>query len=199
LNVPPFHLDNTVEKTEEYQRGIYKSENGEVVTVGLDAQTPGVPELVDFSLQVKKSAEAVAICLPSAPITLYQLKRNGVDGQLRKWWEVWRHNIYRSLQIPRGVDPLFLVLEKADTEQFANCYYKGETLETELRLSAQVLSTVKLALQAGSSLRENGCFDFTQSFYRQDLRKRFAIFIRTEKAGWVIFETLRQYAVSLWQ
>lgn len=169
--------------------------------MGLDAVTPGVPGLVDFGLQVKliEDTEEVAICLPSAPVGLYKLRRNGVDNELRKWWEEWRHNIYRNLHLPTGVDQLFLVFEKVDTEQFANCYYKGKTSETELKLSAQVLSTAKLAVQAGFSLRETGCFDFTRSFYRQDLHQRFNIFIRTEKAGWVIFKTLKRYAVCLWQ
>lgn len=169
------------------------------MTAGLEAGGNPFSEVVDFDVKIETAehTEEVAVCIPSDPLEVCALQDDASDLKLRRWWEKWRHNIAWNLGIYRHVGPLFLVLEKADTEQYANCYYKGKIRETSLKVSAKISDAVHLSMQAGFRLREYGAFGFKTSVFTPG--KKWVIFIRSEKLYAIWFSKLRLLAARLWQ
>jgi hypothetical protein len=158
-----------------------------------------VQGVMDLDIQVTKTnnTKEVAVCIPSHPLDVCALRDRNSDYLVRRWWAEWRHNIALKFAIVQNIGPLFLVLEKTDTEQFANCYYMGRNAETNLKLSGNVTNVAQLSLHAGFSGRENGLFGFKWSAHLPD--KKWAIFIRSEKLYIIYFMKFKKLAANIWQ
>jgi hypothetical protein len=90
-----------------------------------------------------------------------------------------------------------LVLEKTDTEQFANCYYAGRDTATKLKVSGTVANIAQVSLHAGFSFQESGDFGFKTSCYLPG--EKWAIFIRSEKLYIIWFTKFKSLAARIWQ
>jgi len=170
-------------------------------TQGLDLSGPIVPEVLEFGVKIKAqiTTTELAVCLPSYPLSHEKLVASFADGDMRDWWDYYRHDIYCGLQIAPGLGPLILVLEKLDTPQYANCYYKGSDREINFRLAAQVLNRIKLTVDSGFRISQAGNLDFLQSDYDPNSTERFVIFIRTAKIGLISFKRLKERIVYQFQ
>lgn len=150
-----------------------------------------------LDLKVRRSDKSteVAMCIPSEPMEVVTLTD---DWALRQWWENWRHNIALAFGHVNHASPLFLVLEKTDTPQVANCYYNGEESETNLRVSGAITDLTRMSMEAGFSCNEIGNFGFKTACHALD-GKMWSIFIRTEKLASILFKKYK-YAIALfWQ
>lgn len=182
-----------------YLNETFKSEQVSVMALALEAGGNAIPGVVDFDVKIKavKNTEELAVCIPSDPLEICAFREDESDLILRDWWDEWRHNIAWNLGIHRHVGPLFMVFEKTDTEQYANCYYKGKITETNLKISGKVSDAMQLSMQAGFRLRESGSFGFKTSVYIPG--KKWVIFIRSEKLYIIWFSKLKMLAGYLWQ
>ena len=171
-----------------------------VKAVDLDAQIAGdVPEIAEVKVVVERRENEydLAVCIPSKPLEVIILED---DWDLRRWWEEWRHNIAVSVGPPTSshVGPIFLVLEKTDTDQFSNCYYQGKDTGTNLKILGRLVDVAKLAFEAGYSCTEIGGFDFKSSPIQPNGQK-WSIFIRSEKLRCVRWSKFKYLAVQAWQ
>src|ERR1700686_3631956 len=91
--------------------------------------------------KTKKSSSA-AICIPTAPTDTVTYTRSGLDRKLRACWETWGGYVARSIPAISNASQLFFVVEKTETEQYANCYYSGKESEASLKLTGKVVNTV---------------------------------------------------------
>jgi hypothetical protein len=162
----------------------------------------GAPaEFVDLRVQLSASKNATesAVCVPSSPLASEKFTGNFADGDLQKWWDSYSHNIFCGLDVPVS-GHLFLVLEKLDTVQYANCFYKGREKQTKLNLVAKIVNDfLNVGIAAGFRLQEEGNFDFTQSKYEPNSNKIWTIFMKTEKIGLIPFKSWKQRIAYIWQ
>jgi hypothetical protein len=157
---------------------------------------PGVTDL-NIQLSKKSNTQKAAVCIPSDPMDVHALRGPGSDLLVRRWWAEWRHNIALNFGDVRHIGPLFLVLQKTDTEQFANCYYTGRDSETSLKISGTVANVSQVSLRSGFSCLERGLFGFKTSSHIPG--KKWAIFIQSEKLYLIWFTKFKSIAARLWQ
>jgi hypothetical protein len=152
--------------------------------------------IVDIGLKVVKSSkkDRAAICIPSEPLDVCHIQN---DLSLRNWWDNWQHNITLSMGTARGIGSLFFVLKRTETEDYANCYYEGEEVETELTISGSVANVGELAFHAGFAYRESGHFGFKRSPFSPG--DKWTIFIKSLKGYIFSFTKLRLQAERLFQ
>ena len=153
---------------------------------------------VDVKISKRNNIRKAAVCIPSHPMEVSKLHSLGSDHLLRKWWMEWRHNIASDLGIVPHIGRLFLVTEKTDTEQFANCYYEGRDTSTDLKVTGRLPNNAAhLTLSAGFGGHDDGRFGFKWSSHLPG--EKWAIFIRSEKLYLILFAKLRSSAAQLWQ
>ena len=161
LGIRRFHLDDSTREGYKYNQ-IFSSARTQAVE--LTTEVGGTLGPTEFAVKVeKREVESdVAVCIPSKPLNVIALRGEDVDWQLRTWWEEWRHNIACACGSIIEDNPVFLVLEKTDTDQVFNCYYKGTESETNLRLKGNLVDRARMSFEAGFTCEEIGNFGFKQ-------------------------------------
>ena len=170
-----------------------------IKTIDLKFEVSGqLPETSEISLEVEKKDGVmdVAVCIPSNPIEQITLRQ---DFSLRGWWNDWGHNISSDL-MGRHVGPIFLVLEKTDTKQVANTYYKGRESSGRIKILGKIANLGKLAFEAGYSLTQlsGSAFEFTK-YGLQPNDEKWSIFIRSEKLKTLRFWRLKDVPRKIWK
>ena len=196
LGIARFHLDDSSSKGNKYCQTFSSTRTR---MVDLNAEAGGTLGATEFTVKVEKQkAESdVAVCIPSDPLEVIALRGEDVEWQLRAWWEEWRHNIACNCGSLIDNSPIFLVLEKTDTDQVFNCYYKGTESETNLRLKGNLVDRARISLEAGFACEEIGNFGFKES-PREEGRK-WSIFIQKEELKLFRFRKLKALIKVLFQ
>jgi hypothetical protein len=160
-----------------------------------------IPGVTAIDLEVTKSSKSssAAICIPTEPAEIV-CYGTGLDRKLRHWWETWSGNVVRSIPPISSASQLFFVVEKTETEQFANCYYSGKTSQTNFKLAGKVADLANISLEAGISCQATtgpGSWPFKGNVYTAG--QKWTIFIKTEKLSWLPIKRLIAEAKRLWQ
>ena len=161
--VPLPDLTHLTEHTEVYDSEALISDSVSLVKLDSEIRVE-VDGIGRIGLKVVRTSkkERAAICIPSDPFKVCNIRN---DLSLRLWWEEWQHNINVSMGTVRDIGPVFFVLKKLITEDYANCYYGGEENETHLTLSGRFSNVATIGLHAGFQHRESGGFGFKSSPY----------------------------------
>jgi hypothetical protein len=164
------------------------------VKLGSEVQAPADVN-VEFGRESLR--EEVAVCIPSHPLQLCTLNGRSNHYLLTRWWEDSRHNIaVRYAGVP-DLGPLFLVLEKRQSDQFTNCYYQGRERRTKVKLTGQIANTAQLVIGAGFSCQETGSFGFKDGLRQEG--QQWAIFFRSAKMCIVWHKKLKSMIEEYWQ
>lgn len=149
---------------------------------------------MDIGLDIQKSSkkERIAICIPSEPTEVCAYLDDDTDIALRRWWNIYHNAI--SLYLGPQVQ-VFLVVEKMETEQFLNCFYKGTESNARLMVRTQVQDVAEFNIRAGFSYTtQQGSLDFKGPVHVPG--KKWAIFLKSLKGSTV---TLAQRAQHIWR
>jgi hypothetical protein len=165
------------------------------IVAGADVQAAWTE--MNVELERVSTDEEVAVCIPSEPGHHVELTGSNSHYLLTKWWEEWRHNIAVRYGGNPDMGPLFLVLEKRQSDQFTNCYYQGGETETKLNLSGEVSDIARLALRVGFHSREIGSFGFKSG--RAQPGQKWAIFISSGKMAIIWHKKFKSMFMQLWQ
>ena len=163
----------------------------------VDGSLPGTSGIT-IQVEKGKNESEVAVCIPSKPLEVIALRARRSELLLRAWWDEWGFNIARGLgSMITDVGPIFLVLQKTDTDQAANCYYMGKESKTRLCVSGNIADKAKISIEAGFSCQEIGAFGFKNSV-RQFNGQKWSIFIRNEKLRLVRFLRFKRMIIGIW-
>jgi hypothetical protein len=176
----------------------FKSER--VTFTNMDATAegtiPGVATAINLEVKKLKKCSRAAICIPTMPTGTVTYQRNGFDRKLRAWWETWGGNVARSLPAISNASQLFLVFEKTETEQYANCYYIGKEAGTSLKMTGKVANFAKLSLEAGISCESAGSWAFKSNVHVPG--QKLTIFMQTAKLSLISFKHIKAKAIRRW-
>ena len=165
----------------------------------LSTEAGGGTHGISLTLKVDRAEniEEVGVCIPSAPMTTNNLRISESHFELMDWWHQNGSIVARNSGNLLGeLGPLFLVVEKTETDQVSNCYYKGRDQSTQLLVSGNWLSQAQLKISAGFSCQETGDFGFQH--WLPQVGRRFSIFLKTKKLRSNLAANWKSYFKAIW-
>jgi len=182
-----------------YECRAFCSGNAKVLDLG--AEAGATANIAEFSISVEKSLTQTdfAACIPSKPLKNIGLYGPSEHFNLLLWWRKYSPAIAADCgdMMLSEIGPIFLVLQKTETDQVSNCYYSGKESKTSLQVRGSVADKVKLAIHAGFSCTEIGNFGFRH--WLQQEGKKWCIFMKTEKHKRFRWRKLKSRISAVWQ
>lgn len=199
VDIPVFGNLRTAENNALCQTFMSEATHRTVLGCRAGSVVGGTPS--DFVIEFEKATEETesAVCVPSLPLQTVGLEKRGATMLLKEWWDENKCRLPSALGSRLNVvdHHLFMVIEKAHTDQVSNCYYRGRESKTSLKMTGQISQMADLAINVGFSCSEDGNFGFVHLLPRAD-GKKWSIFVMMDNLKAWEWKSLRSFIQRVW-